>query len=128
MLIKKISDIPPSEITPERGYRTRREFMKRAAALGLAGTAFPAGELLAQNPAARKLPSMKSTLSTSEEPTRYKDVTTYNNFYEFGIEKHEPALNAHRLKTRPWSVMVDGEVKRKGPIDIEHLLELAPME
>ena len=128
MLFKKPSDIPTSEITPERWYRERREFMKRAAALGLAGTLLPAGSAGAQDPKAAGLPGRPSAFSTKEKLTAYKDVTSYNNYYEFGIEKHEPALNAHRLKTRPWSVMIDGEVKRKGPIDIEDLLKLAPME
>jgi methionine sulfoxide reductase catalytic subunit len=76
-----------------------------------------------------KLPGKPSPLSvTSEKATPHKDVVTYNNYYEFGTDKSDPAENAHKLKTRPWSVKIDGEVKNKNPIDVEALLKLAPME
>ena len=126
MLIRKPCDIPPSEITPKRRYLERREFLKRAAALGLMGTMLPPAN--AQAPGAQKLPGRPSPLGTNEKLTPYKDVTTYNNYYEFGTEKHEPAQSAHRLRTRPWSIAVEGEVKKKGPIGLEDLLRIAPME
>ena len=63
-----------------------------------------------------------------EKPTSYKDVTTYNNFYEFGLDKDDPARNAGRMKTRPWTVAVEGEVGKPKVFDIEELLKLAPME
>jgi sulfoxide reductase catalytic subunit YedY len=63
-----------------------------------------------------------------EKPTPYADVTAYNNYYEFGTDKADPAVNAHTLKTRPWTVTVEGEVKKPGTHDIEALLKLAPME
>jgi len=78
-----------------------------------------------------KLPAARSTVSggvTMEKPTAYNDVTTYNNFYEFGTDKADPSKNAHTLKPRPWSVNVEGEVKRPGTLDIDALLKLAPLE
>jgi sulfoxide reductase catalytic subunit YedY len=135
MLIKKPSDILPSEITPREVYSRRREFLRQAAALGVAGTMLPASRALGQ-PAAPateqgklpKLPAKPSAFSVTEKATPYKDVVTYNNYYEFGTDKSQPAENAHKLKTRPWSVAIEGEVKNKKPIDVEDLLKLAPME
>ena len=135
MLIKKPSDILSSEITPRDQYLRRREFLRQATALGLAGTLFPASSALAQ-PAVpvtepgklAKLPGKPSPLSTVDKKTPYKDVVTYNNYYEFGTDKAEPAKYAHKLRTRPWSVIIDGEVRNKKPIDVEDLLKLAPME
>ncbi|MGE0874371.1 MAG: protein-methionine-sulfoxide reductase catalytic subunit MsrP [Burkholderiales bacterium] len=126
MLIRTPADLLPSEITPRELYQRRREFLKRAAALGLAGSILPPS--LAQKPAAAKLPGRPSPFSAKDKLTPYKDVTTYNNFYEFGTDKHEPAQFAHRMKTRPWSVMVEGEVGKPGPMNIEDLLAMAPME
>jgi sulfoxide reductase catalytic subunit YedY len=128
MLIRKPADFSSSEITPRRWYDNRREFLRRAVALGLAGSAFPAHELFAQNATAQKLQGANSPFSTSEKLTPYKDVTTYNNFYEFGTDKHQPAQFAHKMKTRPWTVAVEGEVRRKRVFDIDELLKLAPME
>ena len=128
MLIRRPADILPSEITPRKWYAGRREFLRRAAALGLAGSAFPACELFAQNPAAARLPGARSGFSAMEKLTSYKDVTTYNNFYEFGTDKSQPAQFAHKMATRPWTVTVEGEVKREKVFDVEELLKLAPME
>jgi methionine sulfoxide reductase catalytic subunit len=135
MLIKKPAGIPASEITPKEWYRRRREFLRQAAALGLAGTMLPATALLGQSVAPvtvqgklPRLPGKPSPFSASEKATPYKDVVTYNNYYEFGTDKSDPAHNAHKLKTRPWSVAIEGEVKNRKPIDLEALLKLAPME
>jgi sulfoxide reductase catalytic subunit YedY len=130
MLIKPSADVLPSEITPEAVYRDRRLFMQRAAALaagaGMAGWAERSA--FAQQAGAAKLAAQKSKYVLTEKPTPYKDVTTYNNFYEFGTDKSDPARYAHTLKTRPWTVAVEGEVKRPKVYDIEELLKLAPME
>jgi sulfoxide reductase catalytic subunit YedY len=75
-----------------------------------------------------KLPGRPSPYSTSEKRTSRKDVTTYNNFYEFGLDKDEPARLAGSLRTRPWTVTVEGEVAKPRVFDIEELLKLAPME
>ncbi|MEZ5658499.1 MAG: protein-methionine-sulfoxide reductase catalytic subunit MsrP [Burkholderiaceae bacterium] len=118
-----------SEITSERVFRDRRKLL-----LGAAGAAGVAGAgMLGWTPARaaegdRKLVWQASDLSTDEKVTAYEHVTTYNNFYEFGTDKDEPARYAHTLKTRPWSVMIEGEVARPGPIDIEDLMKLAPLE
>ncbi len=127
MLIRKPSDIASSEITSLTAYRRRREFLKRASALGLLAAAH-AGMSRAQSPTAARLPAKPSRFSTAEKRTSYKDVTTYNNYYEFGTDKDEPAEYAAKLKTRPWAVLVDGEVKRARSFGIEELLKLAPME
>ncbi|MGE5492806.1 MAG: protein-methionine-sulfoxide reductase catalytic subunit MsrP [Actinomycetota bacterium] len=126
MLIKRPADIHPSEITPEAIYRARRQFVgSTLAAAGLAGlglSPFAAG-------AEGKLPGLRpGPFGTDEAKTPLKDVTTYNNFYEFGTDKSDPARNAGSLRTRPWTVAVDGLVKKPGTYDIETLLKLAPLE
>ena len=128
MLIRQPTDIRPSEITEPAPYASRRSFvqgmltMAAASSLGLqhsfahADTA-PFGKLLA------------SPLSLSDDkPTAFKSVTTYGNFYEFGPDKDSPAKHAHRLRTRPWTVTVDGEVKTAKTFAIEDILNWAPLE
>ena len=73
-------------------------------------------------------PSTAAGGATVEKPTAYADATSYNNFYEFGTDKADPVQNAHTLKTRPWAVAIEGEVKKPKVYDIEELLKLAPME
>ena len=126
----------PSEITPRAAYEGRRDWLKALAA-GAAGTAlatWASRDALAQAARPGKLPSLpggRSTVAgavTMERLTSYQDASTYNNFYEFGTEKDDPAKNAQRLKTRPWTVAVEGEVRKPGTFDIDALLKLAPME
>ena len=133
MLIRKSNDIPSSEVTPKSAYLNRRAFMAGAVA---AGAAAIAGKHLARliSPdtsvhADTKLTIVKSPLSlTDETPTSLQDITHYNNFYEFGVDKGDPARNAWRLKTRPWTVSVEGLVKNKQKFDIDTLLKLHPLE
>lgn len=133
MLIKKASDIKSSEITDEKLYRNRRQFMLGAgvAAAGalLAGckkTPPPAAVAAA---APIKLENVVKSSFTVEEPINsLKDITTYNNFYEFGTDKSDPAANAHTLVTRPWTVAVEGEVMKPKMFDLDELLKLAPLE
>jgi methionine sulfoxide reductase catalytic subunit len=132
MLIKKSNDITSSEITPKSAYLNRRAFMTGAAALGVAGVAANRVASIV-NPehaaAATKLQTAKSPLSTTGLTlTSYKDITSYNNFYEFGVEKDNPAKNAGRMKTRPWTVTVDGLVKKKKTVGIDDLLGFKPIE
>ena len=130
MLIRRPYDIKPSEITGQALYRDRREFIRAAAALGAAGGLAAAG-LLATGEArsAAKLADLrKSPLSTDETLTAFESVTSYNNYYEFGTDKEDPAARAGKLKTRPWTVKVEGEVKKPKTFDIEELLKLAPLE
>src|SRR5271168_1279488 len=115
MLIKRTKEIPYSEITPKSAYLNRRTFMTGAAALGVAGLLDP----LPSRADATKLHTVKSPLSTSGLTlTSYKDITSYNNFYEFGVEKDNPAEYAGKMKTRPWTVTVDGLVKQKKTVSI----------
>ena len=126
MLIQRPTDIPASEITDQALYHERRTFLKAA---GLAGLALGGVGLALPTEAAVKLPgARKSPFSVDETQTPYKDVTTYNNFYEFGTDKDSPAKSAHTLVTRPWTVAVEGEVKRPKTFDIDELLKLAPLE
>jgi methionine sulfoxide reductase catalytic subunit len=133
VLIRKTKDIPYSEITPRRDYLNRRTFIAGAAALGAASLATDrvAGILAPQQvaDAATKLTTATSPLSTTGLTlTSYKDITSYNNFYEFGVEKDNPAKNAGRMATRPWTVTVDGLVKQKKTVSIEELLSFKPIE
>ena len=105
MVIRKAKEIPFSEITPKSVYLNRRAFMAGAAALGIAGMLDPRRAAADTT----KLKTVASPLSTSGlTPTSYKDITSYNNFYEFGVEKDNPSHNAGKMKTRPWKVTVDG--------------------
>ncbi|RPH63967.1 MAG: protein-methionine-sulfoxide reductase catalytic subunit MsrP [Burkholderiales bacterium] len=136
MLLRSRSADEPraSDITPRLHHENRRSVLMAAAAglatwsaAGLAhGAAASAGG--AGQAGATKLQARASTLSTVERPTTYKDVTGYNNFYEFGTDKDDPARYAGSLRIRPWSVAVEGEVARPRVFDIEELLTLAPLE
>ncbi len=110
-----------SEVTPKRVYVNRRRFL---ASLPLAGAALMGSRAWG----GAKLTAAKSPLSTSEKQTPYGDVTTYNNFYEFGTGKDEPAQRAHTLKTSPWSVKVEGAVAKPRVFDLNELMKLAPLE
>lgn len=128
MLIRRPSDILPSEITPPALYAQRREFIKNGAALaGALGLgSLPA---FAESPRGQKLDGLrKSTLSTDEKPTAYESITSYGNFYEFGPNKDSPLKNAQRLRTRPWTIQIEGEVKRPQTVAIDDLLKWAPLE
>jgi sulfoxide reductase catalytic subunit YedY len=125
MVTKRANDIPYSEITPRSAYLNRRAFMAGAVALGVAGL-FDSRQAEATD---SKLQTVPSPLSTSGLTlTSYKDITTYNNFYEFGVEKDDPSHNAGRMKTRPWTVTVDGLVKQKKTVSIDDLLSFKPIE
>ena len=130
MLIKKAADLRYSDITPKSLYLNRRKFL---AAAGGVPAAFLAGrELLSPSRAfaGTKLSNVqKSSLSTTgEKLNSYQDVTNYNNYYEFGTGKEEPAEGAKRLKTSPWTVSVEGEVAKPRKYSIEDIMKLAPLE
>jgi sulfoxide reductase catalytic subunit YedY len=137
MLIRKPGDIPSSLITPKDHYINRRKFMRGAVSgAALAGAAALGLERLADVVSPRlsaladtKLETVKSPLSTTgEELTTLADITHYNNFYEFGVNKGDPAKNAGALPTRPWTVKVEGKVKTPKTFDIDQLLKLRPLE
>jgi sulfoxide reductase catalytic subunit YedY len=125
MLIGQPDDILPSEITPSEIYRERRRFMQGMGALAAGAALGAASDVLA----GAKLAGVRASVyRLDDDSTPYQDVTTYNNFYEFGTGKGDPAKNAGSLKTRPWTVAVEGEVRRPQTWDIEKLLKLAPLE
>ncbi len=134
MLIKspKSSEIVlASDITPQAVYEERRAFIAKMAAGAVAGGAvweMANREAFAQA-ASQKLAARRNPAYAITEPaTPFKDASTYNNFYEFGLDKDEPARTAQRLKTRPWTVQIEGEVKKPMTLDIDALLKLAPLE
>src|SRR2546422_3286028 len=133
MLIKKPVDIPSCEITPKKLRLNRRKFL---AGTALAGAAAVAGmgvrELAYPSIAAEanvKIDgTQKSSFSTTEKITPYKDVTNYNNYYEFSTDKYEPAGLAKDFKTRPWAVTIDGLVKKKQILDVDTIIKMAAPE
>ena len=131
MLIKQAPDLRESEVTPRELYLRRREFISAAgvAAAALATGALAPDAAQAQNPAAQKLTNLKkSTFTTDEKMNSYRDVTTYNNFYEFGLDKGDPARNAHSLKPRPWTIKVEGECAKPGTYNIDDIMKWFPLE
>ena len=133
MLIKKPNDIKSSEITPKDLYLNRRQFILAASATALSAGAALSGLDLSLSPqqviAGEKLSDLrKSSFSTSEKLNSFKDITNYNNFYELGTDKSDPAENAKYLTTRPWTVAVEGEVKKAKTYDIDALTKIAPLE
>jgi methionine sulfoxide reductase catalytic subunit len=118
-----------SEITPRAVFGQRRDVLKAMAAMGSGLALSPSGQALAQTQdASKKLITKPSAFALLEKPTPYKDVTTYNNYYEFGTDKDEPSKNAGTLKTRPWTIAIEGAVNKPMTIGIEELLKLAPLE
>ncbi len=122
MLICRPDDILPSEITDPAVYHARRRFMAQAGTLALA-SALP----ITSN-AAGLGPIAASPLSTTEPPTSRRAVTTYNNFYELGTDKADPAENTFRLKPTPWTLRVEGLVNKPRSFGIEELIKLVPLE
>ncbi len=125
-------DLPfSSEITPQHVYESRRQFIAKMALGAVAGGALwemANREAFAQA-SAGKLPATRNpAYSVQDKPTPFKDASGYNNFYEFGLDKTDPAENAHTLKTRPWTVSIEGEVAKPMTLDIDSLLKLAPLE
>jgi methionine sulfoxide reductase catalytic subunit len=133
MLLKRSPDLKYSDITPRSAYLDRRKFLY---GMGLAGGLALAGKSLSNiiDPSVRAYAStkldvpVKSPFSTTEKLTPEKAVTTYNNFYEFGTEKDQPAKNAQKFQTSPWSVAVDGEVGKPRAFSMDEILRLAPLE
>ncbi|HEU5180829.1 MAG TPA: protein-methionine-sulfoxide reductase catalytic subunit MsrP [Candidatus Polarisedimenticolia bacterium] len=146
----KLGKTPPSsEITPEPLYWRRREFIKNALLFTATSAGVGGGLLWLMEGRRRGRPAASparasagaaikekqlfesagpSPYSTSETQTPYGDVTSYNNFYEFGTDKGDPAANAHTLKPRPWTVEIEGEVGKPQRIDIDQLMRWAPLE
>ena len=128
MLIQKPAAIPPSEITPRDTFLSRRQLVKAMALAGGVALGGPLSLTVAHAERVRLFGVKKRALSIDEKQTPYDVVTTYNNFYEFGTDKSDPAENAQRLKTQPWTVSVEGEVKRPKMYDIDELFKLGALE
>ena len=148
------SNILPSEITPRAVFENRRDFLLKAGFGLLAGSATilssklqaanvaggvteGAGRIIAKanvasnaqvNPRQKINSYKKTAYGAGEKLTKYEDITTYNNYYEFGTDKSDPAIQSTLFKTRPWTISVEGEVKQTKTISIEELLKLAPLE
>ena len=125
---------PPSQITPRRVYEQRRQLLQGVAGgialAGLGGLRTAHAQVARPNKLAA-LPAVRSAVVGAYAPdklTPYADVSSYNNFYEFGTDKADPAQYAGTLKTRPWTVAVEGEVKKPGNYDLDALLKLSTME
>ena len=119
-----------SEITPPQAYLQRRDLLRMAAAsslLSTGGAAFAQAKADAVKPMAAAKSAVPGAI-TMEPLTPQKDATTYNNYYEFGLDKDEPARNAHTLKTSPWTVKVEGLVNKPKTFGLEELLKLSPQE
>jgi methionine sulfoxide reductase catalytic subunit len=119
MLIRRSPDLRWSQVTPRSVYMSRRRLLTGAGALAFARRAL-AGTKLG--------PLAKSPFSTDETQSSYKTATTYNNFYEFGTRKEDPAGMAHTLRTRPWTIKIDGAVGKPRTFDIDSVMKLAPLE
>ena len=131
MLIKRPTDILPSEITSESIYLKRRELLKRAGLVTVAamtGHSVFAAET-GSSPSGIELPGLqKSPYSTDEPVNSWLDVTTYNNYYEFGTGKEDPSRNAINFKPRPWSITVKGECDKPGSYNYEDLVSAHVLE
>jgi sulfoxide reductase catalytic subunit YedY len=121
----KARDFSPSEITPRETYLRRREFLASA---GSAIAAVAVERFGARLLAADTLLVTKKTATTTDPPTPYKVVTTFNNFYEFGIDKGDPAKHSKAFKPRPWSVTVEGACAKPGVYTLEDILKPHPLE
>ena len=154
MIIQTKSDIVPSEITPKEVFDNRREFIQKAgfglligatgmvsnalhAATVSSGTTEGAGRLVGRaNAPATYKPGTRQKISNypktsygaGEKLTAYDDITSYNNYYEFGTDKSEPAINSKLFKPSPWTVSIEGEVKKNKTISIQDIYKLAPLE
>ncbi|MBT9493751.1 MAG: protein-methionine-sulfoxide reductase catalytic subunit MsrP [Paucibacter sp.] len=135
-MTSKVPLISAAEITPQAAYEARRQWLRMMAsgATGTALASWAGREAMAQAPGGgklAKLPGARSAVAGSlvmDKPTSYQDASSYNNYYEFGTDKSDPVRTAGTLKTRPWTVSVEGEVGKPGVFDLDSLLKLSPME
>jgi sulfoxide reductase catalytic subunit YedY len=129
MLIKKPADIRPSEITSKANYLNRRTFIRAGSIAGASILAGPAAAAVVPDESRAKLPGIvESEFSTDETPNSYEDVTGYNNFYEFGTGKEDPARYSKEFDARPWSITVDGHVEKTGTFHFEDFIKPFDLE
>jgi len=127
MLIRRAERFTSSEITDEKLFLSRRAFIAGSCAAAL-GVGCDAGAATAPSLPPALPGTRNEALSLKEPPTKWESATTYNNFYEFGVNKEDPAREAHRLRTRPWTVQVDGLAHKPRTFDIDELIRLFPLE
>lgn len=131
--MRTFGDLTEADVTPKSVYFNRRQILR---AMGIAGVAIAGGSTFshfafprAAVEAGGKLDvSVKSPFSTTEKMNSFQDVTHYNNFYEFGTDKSDPSRNSGKFRTSPWTVSVEGEVKKPAKYSIDDILKLAPLE
>jgi sulfoxide reductase catalytic subunit YedY len=129
LLIGKPADIRPSEITSKENYLNRREFIAAGVAAGGIALSAPALGAVVPRGDFAKLPNVgKSALSTDEAPTSYDDVTTYNNYWEFGTQKQDPALYSTEFEPHPWRITVDGHVEKTGSFHFDDFIKPFDLE
>ena len=129
MLIKRPADIRPSEITSKDNYLNRRAFIRAGSIAGAAALAGPAlGAIVPEARRAKLADVRKSEFSTDETPNSYEDITTYNNYYEFGTGKDDPARYAQNFEARPWTITVDGHAEKTGTFDFEDFIKPFDLE
>ena len=142
MIIQNKSDLVPSEITPLEVFKNRRQFIQKIGlGLSVGGISTIAPPLFANTITSSNTPSSangatrskalqfaKTSYGAGEKLNTYNDIITYNNFYEFGTSKSEPAMNSKLFKPHPWTLSIEGEIKKPKTISIEDLYKLAPLE
>ncbi len=129
MLIRKPSDIRPSEITSKHNYLNRRAFIRAGSIAGAGVLAGPAFGAIVPDERRAKLPDVApSAFSTDEAPNTYEHITTYNNYYEFGTGKADPYENAQEFDARPWSITVDGHAEKTGTFDFDDFIKPFDLE
>lgn len=129
VLIKKPANIRPSEITSEQNYLNRRDFIRAGAIVG--GSVLAPSAIGAVVPDARraKLAGVRpGAFSTDETPNSYEDITTYNNYYEFGTGKEDPFENAQDFDSRPWTISVEGHAEKTGTFDFDDFVKPFDLE
>ncbi|MCH7822446.1 MAG: protein-methionine-sulfoxide reductase catalytic subunit MsrP [Proteobacteria bacterium] len=129
MLIKKPTDIRPSEITSKTNYLNRREFIRAGSIASAATMAGPAVGAIVPDARREKIDGIgTSRFSTDETLNIYDDIVTYNNYYEFGTGKGDPYKNAQKFRSRPWSITVDGEAEKIGTYHFEDFIKPFDLE
>ena len=129
MIIRKPGDIRPSEITSESNYLNRRDFIRAGAIAGGSLVAPSAMSAVIPDTRQARLPNVsKSAFSTDEAPNSFEDVSTYNNFYEFGLGKGDPVVYAEKFKPRPWTIEVSGHAEKTGRFDFDDFMKPFDLE
>ncbi len=129
MLIRKPSDIRPSEITSKDNYLNRREFLRAGSIAGSLALAGPAvGAIVPEARRSQLADVGKSEFSTNEAPNSYEDITSYNNYWEFGTGKSDPHKYAQEFEPRPWSITVDGHAEKTGTFDFDDFIKPFDLE